>query len=158
MDTIISIDTEEMKEIARLATLIDDEAGMCVTCMKPVMEHNDWNCKERDRVNDKLDSLKKGDSQLAELSREFHKHILAFTSRFEAFEQSIPSEFAFLDQLIGAASSVVNCGVVSNATAIAVGGLKPFLDEMYNNGSVENYVVTAMPEPLNICRFEDFDI
>ena len=102
---IISIDTEMMNTMAGLAQQASEEQDASVVSLIPVVEHYDWNCKERDEINERILNIKKGNQKLSETLQEFAQAIRNVANRFDEEENAIPGRYQYIDTLLGQASA-----------------------------------------------------
>jgi len=162
---IISIDTEVMNTMAGLAQQASEEQDASVVSLIPVVEHYDWNCKERDEINERIMNIKKGNQKLSETLQEFAQAIRNVANRFDEEENAIPGRYQYIDTLLGQASA----GETPSADTSAVGATfkKIVQDREYPmhdgrrksllESKLENYEMGNVTEPIVLERI-DFDI
>lgn len=153
---IISIDTEMMNTMAGLAQQASEEQDASVVSLIPVVEHYDWNCKERDEINERIISIKKGNQKLSETLQEFAQAIRNVANRFDEEENAIPGRYQYIDTLLGQASA----GETPSADGGTVGATFskivqdrefPMLDgkrKYLLDSKLENYEIGNVTEPI----------
>lgn len=156
---IISIDTEKINTIASLAQNINLEIDETVSALLPVVEHNDWNCVERDAINESILEVKKNVCCLQEYIESLASAMKQVASLFDAFEASVPSKYQYIDSLLGSvfsvpcylqSTNVVPGGVTADITDAMAKGVRV-------NGGLENNALGNLTNPLQVCNFADVD-
>lgn len=154
---IISVDTEKMNTMASLAQSVNSEIDACVTSLIPVVEHNDWNCKERDLINEGIISVKKNAGVLRETIDSFSSLMKQVAVLFDEFEASLPNKYQHIDSLLGTTfsipceeSSVVTGAVTTDVTTAMAEGVRV-------TGGLENNALGNLTKPIQMCNFEDLD-
>ncbi len=104
---IISIDTEAMVSLANLAEAVNTELSSAFSCLLPVTEHHDWNCKERDTVNEAVTSVRTSALKLKETAADFSAAVQAAANDFNEYERKTP---AALQKLSGNISAALSAG------------------------------------------------
>ena len=156
---IISVDTEKMNTMATMAQNINTNIDDAVVALVPVVEHNDWNCKERDQINEGIVAVKNYVRGLQETIDAFSSQVRQIAMLFDAFEAGIPNKYQHLDALLGSAFSV-ECPVQSNN--VTPGGVtSEVVDAMSSgirvDGGLENNALGNLSNPIQLCNFSDVD-
>ena len=68
MNVVFKIETDSLDAIVSCLNNANVAVYSCVTTLKSVTSHDDWNCKEKDQINQILEDLK---SQCSVLENEF---------------------------------------------------------------------------------------
>lgn len=154
---IISIDTEKMNEMAMLAQSVNSELDMCSSFLHSIVEHNDWNCKERDIINDGILSVKKNAATLKETLDDFSLVLKRVAGLFDTFEASIPNQYQYIDSLLGT-SYAVACEKTSMLTGDIASDITTEMAQTVRvSGGLENNVLGNLDKPIQMCNFEDLD-
>lgn len=85
---IISLNTDTMNELAACAMQINSELEEACACLAPITEHDDWNCAERDNVNEAIIQLKACFNQLKDCSENFSSVVRKAAFSFSELELS----------------------------------------------------------------------
>ena len=154
---IIAVDTEKMNAIANLAQSIYTEMDACAASMMPVVEHNDWNCKERDLINESIVNVKKNTALLQESLEQFSSMMRQVASMFDAFEASLPNKYQQIDAFLGNAFAIdcVQTTVATGSTTTEVSSA--IAAGMRTSGGLENNALGNLTNPIQVCNFEDLD-
>lgn len=154
---IISIDTEKMNTMASLAQNVRAEIDDCVTSLIPVVEHNDWNCKERDLINDGIIGVKKNAVILQEALDSFSSLMKQVASLFDAFEASLPNKYQQIDAFLGSTFAIpcVESTVATGSTTTEV--TSAIAEGMRTSGGLENNALGNLTNPIQVCNFDDLD-
>lgn len=151
---IISVDTEELSRMASMALNANSEIENSASRLSLVVEHNDWNCKERDRINENITTIKSSHQKLTEDMAEFSAALNKIAAVFSEAEQSLPNEFQHIDTMIGSALSLTGSAVSSGAvTAASVNSLA---ESTVINSSLQSYEFSNLNNGINICSFDSF--
>ena len=156
---IISIDTEIIYLMANLAQNVREELETCMNVLSPIEEHNDWNCKERDSINENILLVKKGNKQLQEMIEVFANAMRSVAQEFSNFEMINSNEYQQVETSYGAALSIPCKQSVSNIsegktmyeTAVGIS------QDMHVSGRIENFSLGNLTETLKVCNFSDVD-
>ena len=151
---IISIDTEVLSSVASLARSINEEISQISEIMKRVTTHDDWNCKERDSINDAITNNRNAQVNLQEISEDFARSLTSISEQFLEAERSLPSKFQHIDSLIGQAASI-NGNLNSNKN-VSDGFVRVICDDIKLTNSMECYELESMTDNINICKFDQF--
>lgn len=87
---LISVDIELMNELADLANAVCEELTEANACFTSVTTHDDWNCSERDTINDIIIHCKQFAEELREGSQSFSASIRKASDTFNEFEHRNP--------------------------------------------------------------------
>lgn len=87
---IISLNTEKMNELANLATHFSSELSQACSCLTPVTTHDDWNCAERDNINEVIHMTKKCAEDLTDCSQSFSSSVIKAADSFTQLETRNP--------------------------------------------------------------------
>lgn len=151
---IISIDTDVLSEVAALARSINEEINQISEIMKKVTVHDDWNCKERDSINDAITNNRKAQTDLQEMSENFSASITSISEQFLEAERSLPSRFQHLDSMIGHAAAI--CGSLKNSGSVSDDVVREIRADIKLPDSMGCYELESLTDNINICRFEQF--
>lgn len=151
---IISIDTELLNQIASLALAANTEIEDGSARLKMVVEHNDWNCKERDQINENILGIKTAQSKLTELIVEYSNAMNRIASTFSDAENSLPNEFQHIDVMIGSALSLT--GSSSGGGEVTTAAISSIADSTVINSNVQSYEMANLNNEISICDFESF--
>lgn len=141
----ISIDTGIMNEIAAISTEIGDLLGEANAALAPVIEHDDWNCSERDIINERLMYVKKSGASLDESAAALSSAFNDIAVRFTEMEKSIPFDLSDMISGMGSALSepydsvCVNAGSAAYAAA-AQSGIPVVTDDMMGSYEAKNFM------------------
>ena len=87
---IISVNTERISELSTLAMNISSELSSAYTALFPVTTHDDWNCAERDDINDAVLTNKKCVGELMSCAERFASIVSKTADSFNEFELKNP--------------------------------------------------------------------
>ena len=87
---VISVNTEKMNELSNLAMNISSELSEACSCLSPVTIHNDWNCVERDNINEAIMINKKCVGELMSCAENISSVVAKTADSFTEFEMKNP--------------------------------------------------------------------
>ena len=151
---IISVDTELMNAMAAAVNSADLELESCGAVLARVVEHDDWNCPERDAINEAIRTLKQRMKTLMEGMEQFAHGVRQIAQQFNAIEQEIPAGFQSLDIMLGRLSAVTAGTAASNTVASGVTG--SISAAVHPAAKLESYAAGNLNEDIRVCRFSDF--
>ncbi len=156
---IISVDTEKMLTISNLANQINAELEACANILMPVVEHNDWNCKERYAINDAINAIKSNSNILFDGIGDFAKSIVKVTDMFNEFEASIPNKYQHLDAVLGSMFAIETPVTTSPSTSgITTDVVGTISQNIHTIGGLENNALGNLTNEIQLCKFEDVDL
>ena len=121
---LISIDTVLMNELADLANAVCEELTEANICFNPITTHDDWNCAERDKINDIIINCKKYADALKEGSQNFSSSVRKAADSFDAFERQNPQALLNLHSVFERAL-VIPTPKLPWHPIVGPGGIKP---------------------------------
>lgn len=156
---IISVDTELMNEMATLASNANSELDICIAILTAITSHNDWNCKERDAINDNIATVKKNAGMLKENMDIFASSVRQIADQFRTFEGTMLQQFQGAESSFGQTISSFLNGDISlnqNAGFVSQQTAEYISSELLTQDRLENYAVGNMLEPLQVCEYNAF--
>lgn len=151
---IISIDTELLNQMAALALSANAEIEEGSTRLNMVVEHNDWNCKERDQINDNIMHIKSAQAKLSQSITDYSNAMNRIAATFSEAENALPNEFQHIDVMIGSALSLT--GSSNGGGAITSAAVSSIADSTVINSNVQSYEMANLNNEISICDFESF--
>ena len=103
---VISINTEKMNELSNLAMRISSELSEACVCLSPIAAHNDWNCAERDSINEAILTDKKCAGNLMTFAESFASAVTKAATAFTDLEQKNPQALLDLQSILSETCSV----------------------------------------------------
>lgn len=151
----VTIDTDLMQAMAAGVASAQLEMESSTAALARVVEHDDWCCQERDRINEAIRELRQQVRRLAEDIEQFAEAIRGAANDFAEVERSIPSLFQELDVAMG------RLGAVSPDSGQAVGAVTAGIAQRAAResapvGRMESYAAGSLTEDIRVCRFADF--
>ncbi len=154
---MIIVDTEKIFAMSSLAMQTKDVLESCVKIISSLTEHNDWNCIERDYVNESLLTTKSKVLSLNNNIDYFSGTLKNVASQFESFENAIPNQYQSLENsfadyfAIGSQNITSNIGTNSEKIASTIS------KNVHVSGGLENYSLGSLTNDLKVCSFDDVD-
>ena len=153
---IISIDTEVLSSVASLARSINEEISQISEIMKRVTTHDDWNCKERDSINEAIANNRSAQANLQEISEDFARSLTSISEQFLEAERTLPSKFQHIDSLIGQAVSIRNN--LNHNENVSDEVISVIRADIKLTNSMECYELESLTDNINVCSFDQFNI
>lgn len=151
---LISINTEVLASVAALARSINEEINEISAIMNRVTTHDDWNCKERDGINEDIVQNRNMQKSIQNMSENFATLLTDIADRFLEAERTLPNKFQRIDAIIGTAISAVNN--MKNTQPISVIPIRATLPNLSLTDSMQCYEVESFTDNINICDFNQF--
>lgn len=154
---LIKLDTEIMYEMAANAKTASGYVEDSSAIAYRIVPHNDWNCQERDYINEGIMIIRKHQAQIAEKFAEFSGALSQVAAAFLAAEAALPNLFNEVDACVG---EILSVGTASAATA---GTQTQELFQMFKAASVvgdglENFTAATVDAPAPIANFSDIHL
>lgn len=183
---MISLDTVIMRQLVAAASTANASITDAMTTLHSITTHNDWECRERDALNDYTTTNRNRIRALQENSSSFLAAISTAVAEFESTETSISDMFSSVETLLSGMFSVVGTAVGGIATQvinmpthtgtpigpwipwenpqwkiheILTGAVKPNLMLRQDGTDLfSTYVANSMSDPVALCNFADIDL
>lgn len=97
---IIDINPQTITEIAQTITNAYAEVEEAATILRSITEHNDWNCKERDTINDYTLSNAGEVLKISEKAGNFSNAMKIVAENFRTDEKTIADLFAGVESTL----------------------------------------------------------
>ena len=164
---MISIDTAIMRDLVAASSIANNAITDAMEVLNRISTHNDWECKEKDAINEYTNTNKNRIRQLQENSYAFLNAITDATSEFEETEISILDMFSSVESII---SSILS---ITGASVGADGGLSQSFSPNFSNiiadvfrditrmegyDPLSAFVSNNVTAPIAVCNFSDIDL
>lgn len=104
---ILNIDTSILRSSVSVAQQANEAISEAASLLNAITVHEDWICKERDRIKEMTKSNKQKAQQIQERSSSFYSAIQTASERFDSTEQDSCRRINGVDDIIGRISTVV---------------------------------------------------
>lgn len=159
---IISVNTDKMNELANLAASVSAELSEACACLSPVTVHDDWNCAERDVINEAIQINKKSAADLMNCAENFSSAMTKTAESFTDFELKNPLALQSLKESFSKTISIYtpNSGL---GRIVGPGGMMPrpfdlpILDEKHVDPFVL-YPLYTWDKPIRMIDILKYDV
>ena len=152
---MINIDTDVLKQLASAAQLSNQNMIAALQKINTITDHNDWNCKERKTINQRMLSNKSLAQKLSAATEEFTANMNKMVARFDDFKAEAPKAFANLESLLAKKMSI-RTPFVAGSINIPLSSISA--DKAVNTTNrLDNYILNNISETIKICNFDSFD-
>lgn len=151
----ISVDTEKIKLMSSLIQNANSEIDECVANLSFVTEHNDWNCKERDLINEGILEVKKDAAILQESIDYFAAIMKRIADMFDEFESAIPNKYQKIDAYLGTTLSIPCEESSVGAFTVSMELKDQISSGVHMSGGLENNAIGNLTNPIHVCNFDD---
>lgn len=154
---LIKLDTEIMYEMAAAAKTASQYVEESSAMAYKVVPHNDWNCQERDYINDGIMIIRKQQAQIAEKFADFSNALSQVATAFLAAEASLPNLFNEVDACVG---EILSGGVAQ----ITEGGTQTqqIMDMLKSapvaGDGLQHFAAATIDAPATIANFADIHL
>ena len=145
-----SVNTESMLNISNLASLIAQSINEGSGSINSITTHNDWNCKERDAINQGVIELKRCFANLNEHMLDFSKDIARSSAMVEELVANQKMAFGEADAEFASLYAIKTSESVSPMQKYNIN-----MDGIALQTGLENYAAAAFKDTLKICHFDD---
>lgn len=103
----LNIDTSILRSSVSVAQQANEAISEAASLLNAITVHEDWICKERDRIKEMTLANKQKAQQIQERSSSFYSAIQTASERFDSTEQDSCRRINGVDDIIGRISTVV---------------------------------------------------
>lgn len=107
---IIDVNPQTITEIAQTIANAYGEVEEAARILTSITEHNNWNCKERDAINEYTHSNAREILKISEKSGNFANVMKMIAENFTADEKNISEMFTSVESVIGSILSIQPIG------------------------------------------------
>ncbi len=153
----IRVDTSLMQLMANTTLRAKDSVEEAREASNVVTVHNDWNCAERDYINDAILEVKKKNGIICENMSMFASKVNEIAAKFEEFDRLLASQYSSFDAAIGELHRIES-PVVTGSTQIhsfEKSELEKILTPIGENNYWNRYHVSNLTEPVSVIGFSD---
>ena len=159
---MISVDTSVMRNLVSAASTANDAINDAVEILSRISSHNDWQCKEKDAINDYTNTNKTKIRNLQENSNSFLNAISSAANEFEEAEKSILNMFSSVESILSGvlsfAGNVFGAGESSGGFASTFSNtLKDVMGKVMaplKDGNIfDSFIHTNTFNPIHMCNF-----
>lgn len=104
---ILNIDTSILRSSVSVAQQANEAISEAARLLNAITVHEDWICRERDRIKEMTLANKQKAQQIQERSSSFYSAIQTASERFDSTEQDSCRRINGVDDIIGRISTVV---------------------------------------------------
>lgn len=104
---IVDIDTEELKQAAAIARRANEAITAAMNLLNRIVVHNDWECAERDAINDNTIRNKNDARYIQQCAEQFYRNVEMSADLFRQAEQELRQSFETVEGPLGTFLSLV---------------------------------------------------
>ncbi len=149
---IVDIDTMKLRSAVGTAQQTNDSISEALSLLNQVVIHNDWQCKERYKINENTMANRQKAQEIQNNTSSFYQAIKQASERFDEREQSIQH---WTNQVDGPISEIVN--VVPGGISGIAGGIADSLPNGIAGGIVDGLpdgIAGGVGAPI-VARFDN---
>lgn len=135
---IIDVNPQTITEIAQTISNAYGEVERASTLLRSITEHSNWNCRERDTINDYTRSNAQEILRISEKSENFANVMKSLAENFTTDEKNISEMFTSIESVIAALLAIqpIGSGAVSGNLPSLVMPIGHSLGDDFNLTSV----------------------
>ena len=118
---IIDVNPQTITEIAQTIANAYGEVEEAARILTSITEHNNWNCKERDAINDYTQSNAREILKISEKSGNFANVMKTVAENFTTDEKNISEMFTSVESMIGSILSIRPIGAGNRTSNLPEG-------------------------------------
>lgn len=107
MASLIDINTEELQQYVQLARQANEALTGAASLLNSVVEHNDWQCPEREAINQNTTRNRTDSMRLQQDAENFYKAVVLASEDFLAAENEVNQSINSVDEMISRFLSLV---------------------------------------------------
>lgn len=138
---IIDVNPQTITGIAQTIANAYGEVEEAARILTSITEHNNWNCKERDAINDYTQSNAREILKISEKSGNFANVMKTVAENFTTDEKNISEMFTSVESMIGSILSIRPIGA-GNRTSNLLEGVMPIC----KSGGPEDFKLSSVIE------------
>lgn len=153
---IISVDTTIMNELASISKSICQEMSEVCSCLIPISSHDDWNCSERDDINEAILANKRIAEELMTLTENFASTINKAADSFNEYETKNPQALLDMQSVISDSLAIYTPTVEKKEISLLL--LKPDLSALKDKTvHIEPWIyhLKEWDNPIKVINYND---
>ncbi len=151
----IKFDTSIMRIMASKALHARTAMETAMKTADTVTIHNDWNCAERDLIDDGITEVKKKNNVICENMTLYSDKINSFAVQVDDFDKSLLSRFSDVDSSVGEMYQIESKVTTNNSSVIGAGEVKRISSNLSDNSYWNQYHVSNLKQPIPVMNFSD---
>ena len=153
----IKVDTLLMQQMASGSLRAQEYLNQAADAANAITIHDDWNCKERDIINDNVLNIKKFDSKICEKMNYFAEKVNELATQFEEFDKMLSSQFSSFDSSVGDMYQVGHSlgGNAVQFHSISENDIENALTYSGTNTYWEQYHISNLTKPVSVVSYAD---
>ena len=158
---MIAIDSDVLRSLASVADSAAQEMTSAAEKLNNVTVHDDWNCAERDIINEHIISVKKKTTALQNKTQSFLELIRNTANKFDIADSNINLSFVNLQNTVSDYLSVVSTteSISPNTTLSKVIQLPSFMTDHWTeyHDYWTKYLLSNFGSSIKVCKYSDVD-
>lgn len=153
----IKVDTLLMQQMASGSLRAQEYLNQAADAANAITIHDDWNCKERDIINDNVLNIKKFDNKICENMNYFAEKVNELATQFEEFDRLLSSQFSSFDSSVGDMYQIGH-SVGGNAAmyhAFSENDIEQAMTDAGSNTYWDQYHISNIAKPISVVSFAD---
>lgn len=154
---MISIDSDVLRVLVSKANATVSEISAGIEKLNMVAIHNDWNCVERDSINNQIVSAKKSINSLSINTQTYLDLIRQAATKFDEVDSDATKVFQrvqdSLSDFFSIKSPVVQLNSGVSSTQLS--------DTIYNSKQIHDFqtanIIKNFDAPIKVCYYSDLD-
>ncbi|MBR5425241.1 MAG: hypothetical protein IK106_01855 [Clostridiales bacterium] len=151
----IKFDTSIMRIMANKALNARNAMETAMKTADAVTLHNDWNCAERDLIDDGITEIKKKNNVICENMALYSDKINSLAMQVDDFDKSLLARFSNVDSSVGEMYQIESGVVTNNSSVIGAGEVKRISSNLAENTYWNQYHVGNLTQPIPVVNFSD---
>ena len=153
---VFTLDPELLYRMAQLSAFTVSEIEKGVSFSKSVVEHNDWNCIERDSISEQVIQIKTKMLVLKEQLELFASHLSSASQTFSDMKNGWLSSMGEVDVAISSQMAINNVGGSNDVATTTMGSILKSL-QPNDLEPIAQFESSSILEPLKVCEFSSFN-
>ena len=143
MEDYFDVDIDVLLEIADLSQKAESEISESASVLKTLISHADWNCKEKDLIDNDISKIKKVSDQLSMAFSDYASAVRQISSRYIDFINEEKEEMLEIEARVGEFYALLSTGVVptvnsGNYTSQSISSIDNISANAYDSNVMTN--------------------
>lgn len=154
-DQIISLDIGEMTAMAASVNAANLELESCMARLAQITEHDDWNCAERDVINENIRRVQQNARRTQENMEQFAGIVRLAAEALDSLACELPADAREVAVGIGSFCAIPS-GSAGAVNTVAAAVAQQAANAVRTEGVMANYTAANLMGDIQLCRFDTF--
>lgn len=153
----IRIDPTLMHVMSGKAILAKESMEEAMKAAEAITVHDDWNCAERNMINENIATIKKNNIAICESMSLYSDRVNSLAVQLDEFDRSLLAKFSGVDSSVGELFQIENNAATNNLTTQTISSeeLQRISLRLGENTYWNHYHVNNINKPISVIKHSD---